>query len=432
MSGSHPAPTPAEAPSRQALTDPEAFPWAVRAPGDEESTPRWRTSRAWPRRTGHLLLELHRADGTNGDLPHGIAGGQWFADATEAAELAASTPGAELHGHVVVQTGGVDGRLPRLRSMLDTPDARLLTHRPGRRAVLRVPAGDGVEYLKVVRRSRAADYARRAETAARLLEGTARVPTLLGIDDGVMRWADVGGRTLHDLGRAADWDAPRARSAWAHVGTAVERLHSAYERYGAADPVSGVPLARHTVAGELSAIDHWLDPAIELGLLDGAAAAEARALVGELLGGSLAEGDPWPADAALGVLHRDLHDKQVLMDGDDDLPAIIDVDTLAVGERALDVANVLAHLDLRHDQGLLSSDAARASRHGFLGEVSAVPADRLTAYLAATRLRLAAVYSFRPQWWEVARHLLERARSTEAGLTQPARDARISGSTQHG
>src|SRR5690625_6735516 len=69
---------------------------------------------------------------------------------------------------------------------------------------------------------------------------------------------------------------------------------------------------------------------------------------------------------------------------------MIDVDTLAVGERALDVANLLVHLELREAQGLLPAELAQAARAGFLSGSGAaeLPASRVDAYTRATRLRL--------------------------------------------
>ncbi len=63
------------------------------------------------------------------------------------------------------------------------------------------------------------------------------------------------------------------------------------------------------------------------------------------------------------MLHRDLHDKQVVVGAH---IGLLDLDTLAVGERALDLANALAHLELRVDQGLMTAAAAGVARRAFL------------------------------------------------------------------
>ena len=69
---------------------------------------------------------------------------------------------------------------------------------------------------------------------------------------------------------------------------------------------------------------------------------------------------------------------------------------MAIGDPALDLANLLAHLDLRERQGLIDDAAPlrRAVLHGY-GPGSAL-VKRLPGYEALARQRLAAVYAFRP------------------------------------
>ncbi len=50
------------------------------------------------------------------------------------------------------------------------------------------------------------------------------------------------------------------------------------------------------------------------------------------------------------LLHRDFFDKQVVVDADG-RPGLLDFDTLAAGEAAVDVANMLVHLELRRCSG---------------------------------------------------------------------------------
>jgi aminoglycoside phosphotransferase (APT) family kinase protein len=126
------------------------------------------------------------------------------------------------------------------------------------------------------------------------------------------------------------------------------------------------------------------------------------------------------ADAA--PLHRDLHDKQVLVAADGRI-GLIDFDTLAVGDPALDVGNLLAHLDLRALQGRCTrADAERLA--GALLEgygASAALRRRAGAYAAATCVRLACVYAFRPAWQHLADPLLKAAAAPpEAGRTRAA------------
>ncbi|MEE6288037.1 hypothetical protein V2J52_10285 [Georgenia sp. MJ173] len=353
---------------------------------------RYRLVRAWPRGTGHALAELAADDGAT-------VAAQWFADPAALAAAAAKAPeAAKVAGDVLLQPAGADARLGALPELLARDGAQLIAHRPGRRAVVRLAGADGTprEFVKVVRPSKAADLARRGGLVATLIGDDVPVPRLLdesGLARGVLRWSVVPGRTLHDLGAAAGWTADEARAAWRAAGRAVAHLHDA--------PVAQVS-ARHGATDELDAAAAWLHPAVGHGLLD----ADLVARAGERVTADLAADD---RDPVLGVLHRDLHDKQLLLD-DDGTVGMIDVDTLAVGERALDVANLLVHLELRQAQGLLTAELAAAARDGFLAGLDArLPAARVAAYARATRLRLAGVYAFRPRWRTVAADLLHRA-----------------------
>lgn len=347
--------------------------------------------RAWPRSSEHVLLELNDTDGAT-------VAGQWFADPKALGVALEATPGAHPLGQALIQPAGADAKLKALRAILRSPGTQLVSHRASRRAVVRHVTGSGraVGYTKVVRPSRAQDLARRGRVAAELLGAAARLPQLQGTSDltrGVLSWDIVDGSTLSDLGRQPTWTPSRATTAWEAAGAVVAALHAS----------DGQHLeAAHGPRDELRAIDTWLTPAVALRLLDSGLVARARARVSNLLTED-STGSP------MGVLHRDLHDKQLLLD-DAGRIGLIDVDTLAHGERALDIANVLVHLELRELQGHLAPEAAVASRHAFMASVGAgaVSAERIEAYAWATRLRLAGVYSFRPQWRDVAAMLLLR------------------------
>lgn len=353
---------------------------------------RYRLVRAWPRGRDHALLELAAEDGTT-------VAAQWFGDPAALAAAARTAPApAHVAGDVLLQPGGADARLRALPRVLAEDGARLVAHRPGRRAVVRLSGADGTarEFVKVVRPSKAEDLARRGALVSALIGEEVRVPRLADGSEperGVLRWSVVPGATLHDLGASGEWSASQAWTAWHTAGRAVARLHSA--------PAEHVT-ARHGATDELAALAAFLDPAVAHGLLDADLVARARERVA-------AELEAGAGGSAPGVLHRDLHDKQLLLD-DAGTVGMIDVDTLAVGERALDVANLLVHLELREAQGVLAPAPAAAAGAGFLAGLDAdLPADRVAAYTRATRLRLAGVYAFRPQWRAVAEDLLRRA-----------------------
>ena len=362
--------------------------------------------RAWPRSEGHLLLELADEDGSR-------VAGQWFADPGRLDEAAAATPApARVMGPVLLQPDGADARLAALPQVLARPDARLVAHRPGRRAVVHL-AGEDPHFVKVVRTSAGPGLAERGQLVGRLIGDSVLVPRLRQDSDpgrGLLGWTTVPGRTLHDLAASGNWTEDAALTAWTQAGQAVSHLHDARTRLPQ-DTEQG----RWTTQDELQAIDNWCTPAVRYGLLDQALVRSARARVEDLLVATTVE-------PVLGLLHRDLHDKQVLWA--DGRVGMIDVDTLTVGERALDLANVLVHLELRRAQGLLGDDLARAAAAGFRAGVATrtgpdldVEAmwSRVGAWALATRLRLAGVYAFRPRWRGVARAFVEQAAGLPGG-----------------
>ena len=109
------------------------------------------------------------------------------------------------------------------------------------------------------------------------------------------------------------------------------------------------------------------------------------------------------------LLHRDFYDKQVFADGGGRV-GLLDFDTLAVGEAALDVANALVHFELRALQERCPPEQAAAAGFALLEGYQPVAQVclRIGAYADAARLRLACVYAFRPQEVSVVFALLTR------------------------
>lgn len=338
-----------------------------------------RLVRAWPRSPQHALVEVADTCGRT-------VAGQWFALAEDRDHLLAATPGAVVAGSLVLQPGGVDHRLRALAELLGRPGHQMVVHRPGRRAVVR-RRSSATTYLKLVRPGRLGPLATTAQLVSKVIDPTAlRVPEVIAVDDerGVLELSELPGPSLHALPADDTWS-----SAWESTGTALRALH------GSA-PVT----AHHSAADEANTTARWVDLADAYGLLD--VDPTARVAIDEALARLRGE-SPGP----VGVLHRDLHDKQVLI-AEDGPPGLLDLDTLAVGERALDVANLLVHQELRVLQGHRTADEARSAATALLTGVAAEPAtlDRLPAHLTASRLRLAGVYAFRPPWREVSRRLL--------------------------
>lgn len=359
-----------------------------------------RLERAWPRRPGHLLLDYALPDGTR-------VAGQWFAGSdrdagrdTEsldglrrATARTAAVPGAVVvdpGSGVVLQAGGADRRLTGLASLASRDGARLVAHRPERRGVVRLV--DPVRWVKVVRRDRAlpcaAPVGPREVAVARLLDASKA--------DGSTTWSHVAGRTLHDLLRSG-LDASRQAAVGRAVGAAVRRVH---------DVVPG-GLDHHGPDDELAVVTTWGQRLADH--LDDDPVARCLPQVQ----GVLADTEPGPT----ATLHRDLHDKQVLVDEDDQV-GLIDFDTVAAGEGVLDLANLLVHLELRVRQERVATATAATIATALLDGYgwSHRHDERLRAYAATTRVRLAAVYAFRPRWAHLCRDLLEGAFTAPPGL----------------
>lgn len=120
-------------------------------------------------------------------------------------------------------------------------------------------------------------------------------------------------------------------------------------------------------------------------------------------------------------VHRDFYDKQLLVGAN--RITLLDTDTLALGDPAVDVGNFLAHLVLRGKQNALSEKTTGEARANFLeayrsGQqvgMSEAFQKRTVWWEAATLLRLACLYSLRPRWRKLALPLLEQSEKTLRG-----------------
>ncbi len=340
--------------------------------------------RAWPRGPGRLTLEYRDADGD-------LLGAQWYADDAEHELAGRRIPGSvqacAANGRpVLLQPRGADRRLPGLAPLLERPAAQLLVHRAERRGVVRLRTSGGDRYAKAVRLERLGDLADASGRAATLVAGTPlAVPQPLEIDEagGVVHFGALPGEALHD--RLAE---PAAAAA---AGAALRALHDR-------PPPPGLPV--HDADAEAAVILSWINrlfgampsPGRGPAISPARSAALRAAALAPGIAAAILQGPPSPPVP----VHRDLHDKQVLLD--DNRVALLDCDTLARGEAALDLANLVVHLELRGLQGRCTGAEARAAADAALGAYapSAATACRLPAYAAATRLRLACVYALRP------------------------------------
>jgi hypothetical protein len=329
----------------------------------------WELVRAWPRTAEEIPLELVDPDGTR-------VVGRWFSDPERAIREQRRTPGAVIGDdpRLLLQPRGADRRLRELGALL-AEGATLVAHRPQRRAVVRTRSGT---FLKLTRPGRAELLARRHDQLRTALQGHGRVPDVLAVSDDRIELAAMHGSPPCGTPDRADRDHD---GCWEAVGHGLAAL-------AVAVPPDDLPV--HDAPAEAEVTRRWLDRAVAAERLPRAAP--------EPVLDALTTGTPTP----MGVSHRDLHDGQLLFDTGP--PGMLDPDTLAVAEPALDLANLLVHLDLRVEQGHLSARARSRARDRIVAGVApdGPTLHRVSAYEAVCRLRLAAVYAFRPRWHAVA------------------------------
>lgn len=375
-----------------AVTDPAAVvvvPERVLADGAV-----WAVDRAWPHDGRGIPLELRAEDPADTENAEDTGNAEDPAERTDSATVRRGPRGARLDpetGEVTAFAPGADPRLPGLARCLDArPDAEVVSHRPGKRAVVRVPAAgeQGERYVKIVRPGRA-QRLRDALTSAASFDGPFRLQQEITADEDSVTTAALAGRTLHEGLPLEDgvW-----RRAWRETLTA-------WAQALAAGPVTPPEGAVHGPAEESAVLESWRE----------------RARLVDPLGNDLRDRAIKAARRELGrltaperpaLIHRDLHDKQILH-APGLAPGLLDVDTAVLGDPSLDLANLRAHASWRELQGIWSAEHARIARE----EIDAaalrarIPAATLAAYESGTLARLTCVYAFRPRWRALAREL---------------------------
>ncbi|RJP17130.1 MAG: aminoglycoside phosphotransferase family protein [Candidatus Abyssobacteria bacterium SURF_5] len=350
-----------------------------------------RLQRAWPRSHNHLLLEYAAGERT--------IVGQWLSNTKQLQSVFQKTAECcqknakvlELPDRgILLQAEGADRRLPALASLVARPGALLVSHRPEQRAVVRLELADGLFYAKVVIPDRAQGLAYRVRAVQKLVDNFFSIPKLAKADlnSGILVFSALPGQSLYDLLNSQSL-ADGAQAA----GKALRKLHSVSD---------SVRAPRHGISEEIETIKFWLKqikvfaPHLYFRLF--AASTDVFRALGA---------DQTP----LVLLHRDFYDKQIFLD-EQGLIGLLDLDTVAIGEAALDVANALVHFELRHLQSRLSQTESMAAATAFLDgyqpdqEVQL----RIPAYMDAARLRLACVYAFRPYQSHLAEALVSRIR----------------------
>lgn len=339
--------------------------------GNLETRYKMRLKRAWPKTDGRLTAELVDEQGN--------------------IRAAVCTPDALLLAapRWKVNAFGVDAALPGLSQAV--AQGTLVVHRRGRRAV--VALGD--RYIKFVAAAKAPEVAQLSRVLRDV--GCAAgfgVPDVVGADDDRVEFSVLSGRSLYQMGLDGDHHGYMAGlRAWSQRWP--ELVHS--------DLAPGV-LPWYTAEDEVKTLAQWSQrlrafPGF-LSVPDTAWESVVRSVSNQLLELEPAgESGGWVP----GVVHRDLHEKQLMIDPDTGEVGLLDFDTAAFGDPALDIANLSVHLQLHRAQGVLGDRTYQAAAD----VVAALAADlgvssaRFEAYRAATRTRLVCVYAFRPQWSQV-------------------------------
>ncbi|MDQ7013379.1 MAG: sulfotransferase [Planctomycetota bacterium] len=344
--------------------------------------------RVWPRHESSLAMQYTDAAGIS--VP-----AMWYADEKETQKLGQKL---ESVGGLLVRSGGVllalqpngaDPKLPALEQLLQRPDASLVSHRPGRRAVIRLQGNGVAHFAKVLRPSRLGKIMKLYGLMERMNNRAFDIAVIEDADEesGVLLTRELQGTCMADIPASSD---AALVSACAEAGRALRVMHQ--------KPPAWMDV--HDAGAEIGMLEERLSCARaflpELSEALSSAALSVFDALRETPGRET-------------VVHRDFYDKQIVI-GPTGRVGILDFDTLAAGEPALDVANMLGHLELRCLQGFCNADAAmggaRAFLHAYGNERVREDAARIAAYLDATRLRLAVLYAFWPKWSGLARRIL--------------------------
>lgn len=333
----------------------------MRVPRDVEADGvLWTVERAWPDR-GSVALEVSRPGVTHRRAGHVTA-----------------------RGEVRLLPAGEDPRLPALER--ESRGGAVVSHRPGRRAVVRSASGE--RFSKVVRPGRGGALSAAAR-AAEVLAGHVALPRVVESDEERLVLSALPGRSLLSL---ADAPADQWQAAW-------RAWAEAWAGVAAVEPWTA-PVV-HDAAAEVQVLADWRQKASAV--LDDAHLALLDVAVADV-SARLRSGRPAPAVPC----HRDLHDQQVLWHPDHGI-GLLDVDTLAAGEAELDLGNLRAHVALRRRQGLTSTEQAAVALEQVdsVAERRRIDPRRLRTYEDAATARLVCVYAFRPRWRDVALDLLD-------------------------
>ena len=330
----------------------------------------------------------------------------WPDDAAEDYVLELAAPGlagvraAHLRaGQLELLRRGRDRRLPALKHA--SPLGEVVVHRAHKRAVVKA----GEHYLKIFRARQSDEAVGRHERMNELLgAGDFLTPEIVSSTPGCLTLMTLPGRSLFELGIDPAVSDVVFENAWQKWSRAWVRQHSLALAPAHRPTLEALPV--RTAAVELARLQHtvnlWLVHAGDIP----AAQAERAAVRGAAgqAAQKLLRTDPDP----LVWSHGDLHDKQIFTVDPGAPLGLLDFDEACRAEAAADLGNIAVHLQLRLHQHRLTAERYQTARRHVIAtaeELHVTPA-RFDAYAAATRLRLGCLYSFRPQWADLAEDFL--------------------------
>lgn len=342
----------------------------------------WRVTRAWPgsgSRAESLALELT----PHLDTPPDDAAGSGAEASPENQPENRLRAGWWTERTCELLTYGEDPKLPDLaRYRAGT----VVSHRPGKRAVVRMGEGSESEYVKVVRSGRAAGILGGVERASGFAE-TFRTPEVLEHRGAAVRFSAVAGRSLHD---GAAFTAEEWTRAWSEV------MHAWAQAVAVTPDPRRLPLI-HRADAEVKVLRHWhhVTSAYVRDAEQGAHTVEHMAQMLSRL----------PAER-LRLSHRDLHDKQLVWSTSDG-PGLLDVDTACAADPAVDLGNLRAHAQWRVRQGVWSAEQAETVQLCVdqAADASGTPQHTVAVYERASLLRIGMVYAVRPRYAQLAAEL---------------------------
>lgn len=288
---------------------------------------------------------------------------------------------------LVLRRPGLDARLPGLRLLHDPAEARaliatiegtdpgsvtvtLMAHRLGKRAVLRCEGADGrVRYARL--RTDKSSSGPRAYSRHQLLWSVLKEDSALRIPKPLGQMPEMGVALFAALpGTAPSFEGCEGFRACHAIERALNRLQD----------LQLADLPEHGGAAEAALLRVWLDRLAQVFPDRAAALAKALNIVCTAL-------EKIPTQAV--PCHRDLHEKQILLDGP--RAGLLDFDTLCLGHPAMDTGNLMAHLFLMEvttgrPRAAFETAIRNAMRH--------VPERDLRLWRRAALLRLCMIYAF--------------------------------------